>query len=143
MAEPSLVDAVIARLLATAAVTALTSTRISGRRQDAWDLKTQAAIVVYGPRGGPGDNAPSPGLATERLDLFCYGSNGKNAKDLAAVVLRSLSPLQGMRGSFKAAHTRVPNVRAEGGRIALTDPDTGWEYCVVPVLVTYRMEYAA
>lgn len=142
MAEPSPVDAVIAKLLATSTVTAITSARISGKRQDAWTMPT-AAIVVYGPRGGPGDNEPAPGLATERLDLFCYGTTGKNAKDLAAVVLRALSPLQGTRGSFKLAHTRVANVRAEGGRVALTDQDTGWEYVVVPILVTYRMEYAA
>lgn len=143
MAVVSVMDAVIAKLLATSAVTALTSTRISGRRQDAWDLTSQAAIVVEGPRGGPGADNPVVGLTTERLDLVCYGSTGKNAKDLAQTVLDALVPLPGTRGSFKQAHVRVTNVRAEGGRIALTDPDTGWFSCTVPVQVSYRRSYAA
>lgn len=139
-------DAVIGKLLATSAVTALVgggTPRISGKRQDAWDLKTQAAIVVYGPRGGPGDGFPAQGLATERLDVTCYAPNGRDAKILAETALEALIPLQGTRGSFMLAHTKVTNIQAEGGRIALVDPETGWNYVVVPVLVTYRRSYAA
>lgn len=136
-------DAVIGKLLATTAVTTITSTRISGKRQDAWDLKTQAAIVVYGPRGGPGDDFPVPGKVTERLDIICYASNGRDAKILAQTVLEALASRQGTVATFKLQHTKVTGIQAEGGRIALTDPATGWEYCTLSVVVTYRREYVA
>jgi hypothetical protein len=136
-------DAVIGKLLATAAVTSIASTRISGKRQDLWDLKAQAAIVVEGPIGGPGDGVPAIGYATERCDIVCYAPNGRDAKILAQTVLETLIPYPGAQAGFRLQHTRVTDIQAESGRIALTDPNTGWTSCTVPVQVSYRREYIA
>lgn len=142
MAVPSPVDAVIGRLLETAAVTAITSTRISGRRQPAWNVKEEAAIVVRGPQGGPGENFPAVGLISERLDIICSHTSALNAKTLAQLVYDSLIPLPGVRVSFMKAHTKVVNVQSEGGRFTIPDAETGWDVCVLPVIVTYRREAA-
>lgn len=137
-------SAIIARLRSIASVTSLVggaSPRISGALQNSWNLKNEAAIVVYGPRGGPGGSIPIPGHWAERLDIYCYATNGKDAKDLAQTVIDALIPLQGTRSSFTAAHTRVINVQEETGKIALTDPQTGWDFCVVPIVATYNRTY--
>lgn len=134
-ALPDLVGAVVAHLRASADITALTSTRISARRQDSWSLPGYA-IVVHGPTGGRGELGS--GLYGERLDIWCYGPDDRTAKLLDRTVRAYLVPPDRSRSvSFRQASTRVHSVALEAGPIFLVDPATKWPYVVTPVQFVY------
>lgn len=133
MAVTDIVGAFVARGRAIAAITALTSTRISGQRQDTWTLP-QYAIVVNGPRGGPVVESP---LRKTRLDLECYGPDERTSKLLAETVVQAFVPDDGTSAVFTAAHTAVGEIAKEAEPIWLPDPATGWPRTIVPLIATY------
>lgn len=140
-ALPDLVGAVVAHLRASAEITALTSTRISAKRQDAWALPLYA-VVVNGPRGGPGEIGS--GLYSERIDLWSYGPDDRTAKLLDRTMRAYLVPPGRTRAvSFTQASTQVRTVAFETAPIFLVDPVTGWPYVVSPALFTYSGVAAA
>jgi hypothetical protein len=127
--------AVLAFLQTQPAITALTSTRISARRQPSWNLPAYA-VLIQGRRGG-GEDGP---LHWQRFDITCYGPDDRTADLLWRTLDYAFCPEVGgpRRNGFTAASTSVAKVEREGGPIGLTDPDTTWDY----VLATYRVWFA-
>ncbi len=147
VALPDLAGAVVAYLRAVPEVAALTSTRISARRQDSWldpaTGKMRHAVLVQARRGGRGE-LPG-GRQSQRVDLFCYAPDDRTADRLWAIVHPALCPPvgSGRENGFTAASTRVTQVIQEGGPLSLVDPDTSWDYVVATYDIEYSMEPAA
>jgi hypothetical protein len=124
LALPDIKGAVIAHLRASSEIAALASTRVSGRVQAAWTLPGYA-VLVDGPKGGPGELGA--GLYGMRFDLRCYGPDDRTAMMLWRTVNAYLLVPDGSRAvSFYQAQTRIHAVHAEGGPIGFVDPDTDW-----------------
>jgi hypothetical protein len=134
MAVPDLLGAIIAYARGQGAITALTSTRISGERQKAWTLPGYA-IVVNGPRGGP--VLADPPLRRTRVDLECYGPDSRTSKVLAETIVSVFAPDTGPSAAFTLANASVGRVELETEPIWLPDPDTGWPRTVVPLIFTW------
>jgi hypothetical protein len=128
-----IVGAFIVRGLATSSITTLTSTRISGSRQDSWPLPAYA-VVVNGPLGGP---VADPPLRRARLQLECYGPDERTSKVLAETVVQAFVPDDGSVASFVAAHTAVGEIEKETEPIWQPDPVNGWPRTIVPLIATY------
>ncbi len=83
-------EAIIARLLATAAVTAIAGQRITpGRRDQGSALPSLVLHKIDAPRGYhlSGDS----GLVAARLQIDCWGASYASAKLLARAVINALS----------------------------------------------------
>ena len=142
---PDVFGAILSKLRATTAITALTSTRIAdevkGDRPGnaGWGFKSgaqvQPAIVVQGPVGGPGE-MESP-LYRERYDIRCYGQNRLESLRLARTVRAALIPPDGGRVGFSYGDCYVYEVAEEAAPIRLIEPDTDWHAVVIPYLFTY------
>jgi hypothetical protein len=127
--------AVLAFLKAQPAITALTSTRISARRQTSWNLPGYA-VLVQGRFGG-GEDGP---LHWQRFQLVCYGPDDRTADLLWRTLDYAFCPEVGSLrpNGFIAASTSVAKVEREVGPLGQTDPDTAWE----SVMGVYRVFYA-
>lgn len=143
-ALPDVFGAILSKLRATTAITALTSTRIGdevkGDRpgNPGWGFtqgSARAAIVVQGPVGGPGE-LEMP-LYRERYDVRCYGPNRLESLRLARTVRAALIPPDGGRVGFSYGDCYVYEVAEEAGPIRLLEPDTEWHAVVIPYLITY------
>lgn len=135
VARPDLLGALIARLRATTEITALTSTRISGELQDAWTMPTHA-VTLRRSGGPPGDYLG--GIWYSRIDVTAYGSTRREATRLLDIVLPALCPLQGPPGgSFIQSAVRVYDIAPEAEMIADTEPDTGWPFAWMPLVVSW------
>ncbi len=132
MPDLDLIGAITARAQASTPITSLT-TRISGARGDAWPLPAYA-LWIDGPKGGPVLDAP---LRRSRVDLHCYGADGRTSKLLAQRVIQVFVPMDGTSAAFTTAHTAVGEVELEAEPFYLPDPDTGWPETIVPLLFTY------
>jgi hypothetical protein len=136
---PDLFGAILSKLRASSAVTALVSDRIGDEVKPAWDFQSKRAklaVVVNGPVGGPGE-LEQP-LYRERYDLWCYGPDRLNALKLARTVRAALVPPDGGRaGGFRYGDCYVHEVAEEAGPIRLIDPDLGWVYVVQPYVFTF------
>lgn len=134
--------AVIAQLRATAAIAALTGTRISARRQENWiDPATggmRYAVLVEGRRGG-GEDGP---ILWQRMDITCYGPDDRTADLLWRTLDYAFCPEEGSGrdNGFRAASTTVLKVVREGGPNGLEDPDTAWPYTVATYVIWYAPE---
>lgn len=134
MPLPDIIGAVVAYGRSQSALTALTSTRISATRQDAWTLPGYA-IVVNGPRGGP--VLADPPLRRTRVDLEAYGPDSRTSKVLAETIVSVFAPDTGPSAVFTLANASVGRVELEAEPIWLPDPDTGWPRTVVPLILTW------
>lgn len=134
-AFPDIIGAVIAHLRASPEIAALTSTRISSERQTTWTLPGYA-VLVQGPRGGPGDLGSA--LYGVRLDLRCYGPTPLNATLLWRTLNAYLLVPDGSRAvGFRQAQTNVYTVQAEGGPLRFVDPESKWPSTDATYLFTF------
>lgn len=146
-AEADVLGAVAARLRTFTEITALTTAdRIAGKLAKDWfgTADTADYAVRLRKTGGPVDaDRRTTGQKVQRLDIWAYGSNPKNASKLMAYVLAALCPLQvnagGFRQSADSATIQVNWIQPEAEVIDDTEPDTGWCYCWCPVLVHHSV----
>ncbi len=141
-ALPDLAGAIVAHLRAVPAITALVGTKISARRQDAWNLPAYA-VLVENAQGGFGE--VDGGLQKERAQLTCYGPDDRTAHLLWRTVHYALLPPigSGREAGFIAAQTSVLTIEQEGGPLRLVDPDTAWPYTTCGYQFCYSMEPVA
>lgn len=92
--------ALLARLLATAGLTALVSTRINwGRRPQG---ETLPAVVLHRIDGSPNYHLTgSSGLVESRVQVDCWGSTYGSAKAVARQVEAAVSGLRFTRGAIR------------------------------------------
>lgn len=133
MTDLDLIGAITARAQASAPITSLTNDRISGTRQRGWPLPAYG-LWIDGPKGGPVLDAP---LRCARVDLHCYGPDGRTSKLLANRVLAVFVPDDGSSAAFVAAHTDVGEIEKEAEPFFLPDGDAHWPRTVVPLLFIY------
>ena len=119
-------EALIAKLLATTAITTLVSNRIFvGARPQA---STLPAIVVNRVSGAPlySDDGED-GLEESRFQIDCWGSTYSSAKGLARAVRGALSAFQGTQSPVKfslcVSRLRTRLTRIGDGRIRLSVSD--------------------
>lgn len=131
VALPDIIGCLITRLRSFSELTALVGSgtpRISGSRQDAWAMPTSAIIVRKA--GGPPDDLYTMGRQRTRIDLLCYGSDGRNADRVWAMAHRVLVPKQDTRASFKLTIggqvVRVDQLIPESDAVSGTEPQTGY-----------------
>lgn len=137
-ALPDVFGAILSKLRATAAITALTSTRIGDEIKPAWGFTEKSAataIVLVGPTGGPGEMEMP--LYRERYDVRCYAPTGYDAARLARTVRAALIPPDGAAVGFTYGDADVLEVAEEAAPIRLVEPDTRWHVVVIPYLFTY------
>lgn len=134
---PDVFGALLGKLRASNAVTALTSTRI-GDEVKAWGFKENAAtyaVVVKGPVGGPGETEMP--LYRERYDVDCYGAGRLEALKLARAVRAAFIPPDGGRVGWTYGNCAVTEMAEEAAPIRLQEPDTRWHRVTVPYIVSY------
>lgn len=139
IARPDVIGAVIAHLRAVSELTALTSTRISGAKQDSWQLPSQRCLWVDGPKGAPLVASQGIPLWSMRIDFNAYGPTGLEAMKVWNVLDAALIPDQGDSAQFSGTGVRVINVSHESGPFRVVEPETGHNV----VLATYLFAYQA
>lgn len=138
LALPDLIGAVIVHLRSVPEIAALASTRISGAKQDAWQLPAYA-IWVNGPIGSPRPRNDRDGLHATRVDLNLYGPDRRTAVALWRVVDPAIRPDQGAAAmGFDGAGCRVWGVDLDGGPTAILEEDTGLPVCIASYLFSWR-----
>lgn len=142
-ARVDLVGALIAHLRSYSELTALVggaSPRISAQLQDAWPMPT-GAVLLRKTGGTPADDEYTMGRRRTRIDVFCYGTTGRNADRVWAMVDAILVPQQGTRASFKRTvdgqTVRVDDIVPESDAIADVEADTGWNRVVASYQVRW------
>jgi hypothetical protein len=148
VARPDVLGSIVAYLRSFPEITALVATaagatdsrttpRVSGEKQDWWDMPTHA--VWLNRTGGPIVGSDYLlGWWNQRIDVTCYGSSKREATRLMELVLPALCPMQGERaGSFVWSGVRVSDIVPESDIISEIEDDTGWPFAWLPVIVRF------
>lgn len=126
------IGALVTHLLATSAVTTLTSTRVYGDELPEYKATDMplAAVVVRTAGGTASMGGAHKAWSDQSIDLDCYGLTLKACTDLNTVVRRSLSRLNRRRvlvdGRYVLIHWAREISRPVSGRM----PDSGWPVCL-------------
>lgn len=145
---PDFMGALMVRYQAIAAITALTSTRISAERQDTkWAPMPRHAIFLNGPLGDPGSSIydQMKGIQRTRVEMWFYGSNYYEAGRLWRTAHPYICPRQDSITRFKVGNCVVFNVRKEGGPSRLGDPvsaDVTWPRVIATYIFTWSEQPA-
>jgi hypothetical protein len=139
VAVPDAFAAIMLQLRADSYILTLTEGRIADEVKPPWGFtaeRAKYAIVVLGPRGGPGEIGL--GMYDERYDIVVYGPTSRNASDFTRYVRAYLVPYdQTIANGFKQANTDVRIVREEAAPTKLRDPATRWPYLTLPLRIIY------
>jgi len=108
--------------------------RISGALGSQWAVPSQAIVVRRA--GGPG--ADDIGLHRSRLDVWCYGSNGREAVNLWRTVHAALCPQQPIVRGWTFDNCKVLDVEQDADPIPADDIDVGWSILIAPYMLLWR-----
>jgi hypothetical protein len=108
--------------------------RISGALGKNWKVPTQGIVIRRA--GGPG--ADDIGLHRSRLDVWCYGSNGREAVNLWRIVHAALCPQQPIIRGWTFDNCKVLDVDQDADPIPADDTDTDWAILITPYMLLWR-----
>jgi hypothetical protein len=136
VARGDIVKAMRSHLRAFPELTALVGgayPRISAELQPAWPMPS-GAVLLRRAGGPPGDLL---GRKVTRIDTFCYGSSGKQAQDIWAMLDAILVPEQGgsRPAQWRADGCRVDGVVSEADALAQVEPVSEWHRVFAPYLI--------
>jgi hypothetical protein len=146
LAVPDVLKSLLSYLASVSEVAAIVSTaagwqdkrtgqtRISGALGSMWVVPSQAIVIRRA--GGPG--ADDIGLHRSRLDVWCYGSNGREAVNLWRTVHAALCPQQPISRGWTFDACRVLDVSQDADPIPADDTDTDWAILVTPYVLLWR-----
>jgi hypothetical protein len=135
---PDVIGALFTRLKASSQLMTEVTDRVGDEVKDAWGFKQRVAkkaIVVDGPKGGPGPIDPP--LMAWRVDLTTYGGDKRSANETMRMVLGYLVPQNMVGEGFQGTGVYITSIEPETGPISLVDPNTEWAYSVCPLIVRF------
>ena len=122
-------DGVVDKLLATSAVTTLTSTRIHPRMAPQNVTKPYAVVTITQGKRPWYHSGASSGKAISPVSVACYGSTYKAARELAEKVELALDAQRGAFGSMNVSHCLLRD-QYDASTNPITDDEVGYP-CVV------------